>query len=160
MGRAVKEPPVKQKTGAKGRGKAAQSKAAYSYKSVDDKNVLGLIGTVRQGVPYEEFEKIFHDGPFTLQEWANFLQISERTIQRNQKEKKAFQPAQSERIIEIAMLYQYGVEVFGDRENFNTWLNAKSIALGGRVPRELLDTRWGLGMVKDELGRIEQGVLA
>lgn len=160
MGRAVKDPPVKPKAGVKAKAKAPQSKSAYSYKSVDDKNVLGLIDTVRQGVPYEEFEKIFRDGPFTLQEWANFLQISERTIQRNQKEKKAFQPAQSERIIEIAMLYQYGVEVFGDKENFNTWLNAKSIALGGRVPRELLDTRWGLGMVRDELGRIEQGVLA
>ncbi len=58
------------------------------------------------------------------------------------------------------MLYQYGVEVFGDKENFDTWLKSKSISLGGRTPKDLLDTKFGIGMVKDELGRIEHGILA
>jgi putative toxin-antitoxin system antitoxin component (TIGR02293 family) len=58
------------------------------------------------------------------------------------------------------MLYEYGIEVFGDRDNFNIWLNSRSIALGGRSPKELLDTKFGIDLVKDELGRIEHGVLA
>ena len=132
----------------------------FSYKSSDDKNVLAIIDLVRTGISFHEFENIVNNTPFSLAEWANYLQLSERTIQRNQKEKKPFQPIQSERIVELIMLYDYGVEVFGDKQNFNIWLNAKSIALGGRTPKELLDTKFGVGMVKDELGRIEHGVLA
>jgi putative toxin-antitoxin system antitoxin component (TIGR02293 family) len=132
----------------------------FSYKSADDKNVLAIIDVVRTGIPFNEFEKIVDNVPFSLAEWASYLQLSERTIQRNQKEKKPFQPIQSERIVDLVMLYEYGVEVFGDQGNFNIWLNSKSIALGGRTPKELLDTKFGVGMVKDELGRIEHGVLA
>lgn len=79
---------------------------------------------------------------------------------KKSKEKKAFQPIQSERIVELAMLYRYGLEVFGDKDNLNVWLNSRSIALGGSSPKELLDTKFGIGMVKDELGRIEHGILA
>ena len=57
------------------------------------------------------------------------------------------------------MLYKYGVEMFGDKDNFNTWLNSKSIPLGGSKPKDLLDTKFGISMVKDELGRIEHGIL-
>ena len=55
---------------------------------------------------------------------------------------------------------QYGEEVFGDRENFHDWLMNENIAVGGMVPADLLDTSVGLGMVKDELGRMEHGILA
>ncbi len=132
----------------------------FSYHTADDKNVLAIIDAVRTGISFHEFDKIVRHTPFSLTEWANYLQLSERTIQRNQKEKKPFQPIHSERIVELVMLYEYGVEVFGDKHNFNTWLNSRSIALGGRTPKELLDTKFGVGMVKDELGRIEHGVLA
>lgn len=129
-------------------------------RSLDDKDLLAIIEVVRMGIAFNEFEKIVVETPFSMAEWANYLQLSERTIQRNQKERKAFQPIQSERIVKLVMLYNYGVEVFGDKENFNVWLDSRSIALGGRTPKELLDTLLGVGMIKDELGRIEHGVLA
>jgi len=138
--------------------KAGQD-VVLSYKAVDDKNVLAIIELIRHGISYKDFNKIVDDTPFSLAEWATYLQLSERTIQRNQKEKKSFQPIQSERIVELKMLYQYGVEVFGDKDNFNTWLNARSVALGGMVPKDLLDTKFGISMVRDVLGRIEHGVL-
>jgi putative toxin-antitoxin system antitoxin component (TIGR02293 family) len=144
----------------KGLDRQSKPDFIFSYRAADDKNILAIIDAVRTGISFNEFDKIVENTPFSLAEWANYLQLSERTIQRNQKENKAFQPIQSERIVELAMLYDYGVDVFGDKENFNVWLNAKSIALGGRTPKELLDTKFGVGMVKDELGRIEHGVLA
>lgn len=137
-----------------------QEPGIFSYASADDGNVLTIIDIVRNGISYKDFNKIADDTPFSLTEWANYLQLSERTIQRNQKEKKSFQPIQSERIVELTMLYQYGVEVFGDKDNFNIWLNSKSIALGGTTPKDLLDTKFGISMVKDALGRIEHGILA
>lgn len=132
----------------------------FSYAAADNNNILEIIDIVRNGISYKDFSRIADDAPFSLTEWANYLQISERTIQRNQKEKKSFQPIQSERIVELSMLYQYGVDVFGDKDNFNTWLNSVSVALGGRTPKNLLDTKFGISMVKDELGRIEHGILA
>lgn len=145
---------------AKGFDKKAKPGSMYSYQSADDKDVLGIIETVRNGISFSEFEKIASATPFSLAEWARYLQLSGRTIQRNQKERRSFQPVQSERIIELVMLYEYGVEVFGDKHHLNIWLNSASVALGGRTPKDLLDTRFGVDMVKDELGRIEHGILA
>jgi putative toxin-antitoxin system antitoxin component (TIGR02293 family) len=58
------------------------------------------------------------------------------------------------------MLYKFGVDVFGDKNKLNTWLNIENVSLGGAKPKELLDTSFGIGLIKDELNRIEQGVLA
>lgn len=138
----------------------AQPDFTFSYKSADDKNMFAIIEVVRTGISPQDFNKIIEDIPFSMAEWAKYLQLSERTIQRNQKEKKLFQPIQSERIVELTMLHKYGVEVFGDKDHFNAWLGSTSIALGGRSPKELLDTKFGITMVKDELGRIEHGILA
>jgi putative toxin-antitoxin system antitoxin component (TIGR02293 family) len=132
----------------------------FSYKSVDDNNALAIIKAVRSGISFNYFTKLVRSTPFSLAEWAKYLQVSERTIQRNQKESKNFPPVQSEKIVDLAMLYKYGVEVFGNKNNFDTWLSSKSVVLGGRIPKELLDTKFGIDMVKNEVGRIEHGVLA
>src|SRR5438309_595364 len=55
----------------------------FSYNSSDDKNVLAIIDIVRNGISYKDFTRIADDTPFSLTEWANYLQLSERTIQRN-----------------------------------------------------------------------------
>ena len=88
------------------------------------------------------------------------MHLSERSMQRYKAEKKTFDPIHSEKILEIAFLYQRGVEVFGHSENFHTWLNTKSVALGGVPPQELMDTTFGINLLNDELTRIEHGVLA
>src|SRR4051794_31288845 len=133
-GNAKKDEGHERITSKKVRSGTTKPRAAsfFSYKSVDDKDVLALIEVVRNGISYKDFSEVVDDAPFSLTEWAHYLQLSERTIQRNQKERRPFQPIQSERIVELSMLYKYGVEVFGDKDNFDTWLNSKSIALGGR----------------------------
>lgn len=131
-----------------------------SYSSIDDKGVLNLIQASRTGVAYSLFSNIVANSPFTLKEWSNFIHVSERTMQRYTKEKKVFDPIQSEKILEIALVYKFGVGVFGDKENFDSWLNTINIALDKIKPKSLLDTTFGIGLLKDELGRIAHGVLA
>ncbi|MCB0658821.1 MAG: DUF2384 domain-containing protein, partial [Saprospiraceae bacterium] len=63
-------------------------------------------------------------------------------------------------IIQIQMIYQLGLDVFDDQASFDQWLNMKSIALGGRKPKDLLDSSFGIEVVKDELNRIEYGLFA
>jgi putative toxin-antitoxin system antitoxin component (TIGR02293 family) len=131
-----------------------------SYSAKDDNDVLSLIEAIRNGISYSFFSNLVKVSPFSLPEWSYFLHLSERTLQRYKKEKKNFGPVYSEKILEITMLYKYGKEVFGDEKNFHAWLDSSNIALGNSSPKQILDSNFGIEMVKDELGRIEHGVLA
>jgi len=115
---------------------------------------------VREGLSYNYFTTLSERIQIELQEWADYLHLSERTIQRYKKEGKTFDPIHSEKIILIELLYKKGIDVFGIEENFYTWMDTKSVALGGVRPKDLLDTSFGITMVYDELGRIEHGIFA
>ena len=67
---------------------------------------------------------------------------------------------QSEKILELALLQKRGIEVFGNPDKFNLWIETVNIALGSVKPKELLDNSFGIELIKDELTRIEHGVLA
>lgn len=133
---------------------------AITYKILDDSNAYSLIQTIKQGIKFSFFEQLAKVSQFTIRDWSSILHLSERSMQRYKKEGGTFGPVSSEKIIEITMLYKFGVEVFGNKENLNTWLNIENISLGGIKPKELLDTSFGIVLIKDELTRIEQGVLA
>jgi uncharacterized protein (DUF2384 family) len=60
----------------------------------------------------------------------------------------------------IILLFKKGTDVFGNNSDFIAWLNAKNISLGGIKPISLLDNTFGINMVKEELIRIEHGILA
>jgi putative toxin-antitoxin system antitoxin component (TIGR02293 family) len=121
---------------------------------------LNLSSAVKRGLKYSFFRKLAHEIPFSSGDWSAILHLSERTMQRYKNENKTFDPIYSDKILQIAVLYKMGNDVFGDKGNFNTWLETKSLALGGAKPKELLDNTFGIDIVKDELSRIENGVLA
>ena len=133
---------------------------SFSYQLMDDKNIFSLMELIRKGIKYTLFSSFASKRPISMQEWSTYLHISERTMQRYQKEKKTFDSLQSEKIVEIVLLYKKGVEVFGNEEYFNTWLISSNIALGGIKPKELFDNSFGLKLLQDELVRIEHGVLS
>lgn len=131
-----------------------------TYATLDDSNAYTLINAVKQGINFSFFERLAKNIPFTIREWSSFLHLSERSLQRYKKDKGTFNSTSSEKIIEIIMLNKYGKDVFGDQENFNIWLLTKNVALGGIKPKELLDSSFGIQILKDELTCIEHGVLA
>lgn len=140
--------------------KKKQLKKVIAYPTLNDQDVHVLMETARAGIEYSLFNQLLNKIPITLNEWADILHLSNRTLQRYQKEKKSFETLQSERILEISMLYKYGEDVFGDAEAFESWMNSKVIALGSVKPKSLLDNAYGIGMVKDVLGRIEHGIFS
>jgi putative toxin-antitoxin system antitoxin component (TIGR02293 family) len=131
-----------------------------AYGTIDDINALSLVEMVRQGVGIAAFDSFANKSPFSIAEWSGFLHLSERTIQRYRSEKRAFDPLQSEKIIEIALFYNKGIEVFGTAEKFNSWLETDNLAIGGMKPKTLLDNSFGIGILQDELIAIEYGILA
>ena len=131
-----------------------------AYHTFNSKDAYSLISAIKKGIKYTFFEQLIKISPFTIRDWAGFLHISERSIQRYKKESGRFSAVSSEKIIEITMFYKFGIDVFGDKIKFDTWLNSNNVALGGIKPVELLDTSFGIAILKDELIRIEHGVLA
>ena len=131
-----------------------------SYTTVADNELFYLIHTTKRGVDFNLFYRIFEANPFTMNEWSGFIHVSERTLQRYRKEKRSFNQVQSEKILEIVLLMNYGAEVFGSRERFSSWLETDNLALGKIKPKQLMDSSFGVGIIKDELQRIEHGLLA
>jgi len=136
------------------------NESVLSFSQSDDHSILSLIKTIRMGIKYLIYNDIVKNSPFTMQDWSHFLQLSDRTMQRYKKEKKSFDPIHSEKILGIVMLYNKGVEVFGNKEKLNIWLETKNLAIGGVTPKSFLDSSFGIQLIKDELIRIEHGILA
>lgn len=88
---------------------------------------------------------------------AELLPVSGRTILRYAS-KKPFNRVVSEQIIQMAEVVAKGIEVFGDKEKFKSWMHSPSKALANKTPLSLLSSRFGMEMVLDEIGRIEYGV--
>jgi putative toxin-antitoxin system antitoxin component (TIGR02293 family) len=133
--------------------------AVKKYKLPEEDSVA-MVNMLREGVGFTYLNSISDRINFTLEDWSSYLHLSERTIQRYKKEKKPFDTIYSEKIVQIDLLYKRGVEVFGNEDNFHTWMATKSIPLGNIKPKELLDTTYGINLVADELGRIEHGIFA
>ena len=91
---------------------------ALSFGWNNDQRSYTLIKLVREGIPYSEFTKITNLVPFTSKEWATYLNISTRTLERHRDENKTFRQEQSERIVAIYQLLNYGVSVFEYQPRF------------------------------------------
>jgi len=125
-----------------------------------NEEAIPLIYAARQGLSFDYFTEIFNYLPLKFSEWSKFLHLSERTMQRYKKEKKHFDSLYAEKILEITIIFQHGEEVFGNRPNFDQWMNTENTALGGDKPKALLDSTFGINLIKDELLRIEQGIVS
>lgn len=124
-------------------------------------NKMLIIHAIRKGLPYELFSKIKNITPFTEDDWAEYLNVSKKTLQRHRdKPDYFFKPIHTEKIIELAEVTHYGKEVFDSTEQFYLWLNTPSYALGNLKPAELLKDSYGKDLVMGELNRIEQGIFA
>jgi len=136
------------------------NEALAVYKTTDNYDFSAFIAGVRSGIEYFFFQRLVKESPFSLQDWSHFLHLSDRTIQRYKKDNKPFDQVSTEKIFEIALLYKYGEDVFGDKRIFKNWLNDEILAFGRKRPIDFMDTSMGIRMIRNELGRIEHGIFA
>lgn len=145
------------KRNAKGK-KAASASQKITYSDfLSNKTFMRQV--INEGVPYSLFQLIRDAAPFTEQQWASFLNISTKSLQRYQQLSKTFKPIQSEKIIEIAEVTQLGLDVFGNMEKFSLWLNTPHYGLGKEQPIQLLKDSYGKELVAAELTRMNYGIL-
>jgi putative toxin-antitoxin system antitoxin component (TIGR02293 family) len=120
---------------------------------------LILVKLIRKGIPYSIFKLILNITPFSLNDWADYLDISVKSLIRYQQQDKTFRPGQSEKIIELAEVNNLGLEVFGNNVKFRRWLETPNYSLGNLKPFDLLKDSYGKEMIMGELTRIEYGIL-
>lgn len=118
------------------------------------------IDVIKSGLAFHKFDALTSSLPLSNADWSSYLHLSERTLQRYNKESKSFDMPQTERIMQILILFNLGFDVFGKPEKFYNWLTKENIAIGGKAPKSLLDSSFGIDLLKDELNRIQYGVLA
>lgn len=123
------------------------------------KNRMLIVHAIREGITYELFNLIKDLTPFNEEDWASFLGISTKSLQRNKiKEDFIFKPLQSEKILELAEVTSLGNAVFDTETQFYMWLKTPSFSLGNLQPIELLKDSYGKEMVVNELNKIDQGI--
>ncbi len=110
-----------------------------------------------EGISKSDLLVIVAETGLNLTEFSKLLPTSKRTIEKY-KEDDILSPAISDRVLQIASLYNQGRYVLGSSEAFRSWLNAPLIALGGEKPFHFINNDTGIGMIGDLLGRIQHGV--
>lgn len=119
-----------------------------------------IVMAIRMGITVPIYNLIKEKAPFTLDDWATYLGISSRSINRIKASNGNFKSIQSERILEIAEVVELGYDIFDSKEQFKQWLNTPNFALRKSRPMDLLKDSYGKEMVINELTRIEHGIFA
>jgi putative toxin-antitoxin system antitoxin component (TIGR02293 family) len=132
---------------------------AAEYRSIFD-NKVRLNRMITAGLSYSLFEHLRDKSPFSKDEWANFLDISIKTLDRYKQAGKTFKASQSEKIVGMIEVLERGKGVFGDMDIFKRWLYTHIPAMSNTRPIDLLSTSYGKDRVLDELTRIEHGIFA
>jgi len=152
--------------------KNSLSEPLVAYNSVPSVSLIGLLNSnyatsndfdllnlARKGVSKKSLVNLAKSISLTIQQVADIMHISERTLQR-------YTPAtlikteHAEKAIELAKLYERGIEIFSTLENFNDWMSTPNYTLNGEAPMALLDSSIGFDLVFQALGRIEYGVFS
>ena len=126
--------------------------------AVNDK--FFMVQIIKKVITYSVFEEIQKLSSLTNQDWATILNVSTRSLQRYKEENQLFKPIHSEKIIEIGEIFLIGIEVFGNSQKFNLWLETPNFALGNLKPLELLSDSYGQQLIINEITRINYGILA
>lgn len=118
-----------------------------------------IISAIRTGISYSLFNLIQNNTPFSESDWADFLDLSVKSLQRYKADQNhSFKSIHSEKIIEMAEVTQIGLDVFGNMEKLKLWLHTPNFALGNFKPIDLLKDSYGKEMVVSELTRINHGI--
>jgi len=128
-------------------------------KSIKISNDFDIVRFAREGFPKRVLLALAKKISLNIQELANILHISERTLQRYD-DNAIIKTEYAEKAVELARLYTRGEEVFGSMDKFKLWVKSPSVVFNGEAPVSMLDTSAGFDMVFKELGRIEHGIFA
>lgn len=119
------------------------------------------VNVIRQGVPYGTIEGISDRLDRPVKSVLSIIGIPQTTYNKKKSEHSLLDSRESELIVLLTELIDYGILVFNnEKEKFQSWLKKPNLSLGGISPDSLLDTMTGIDEVNYCLNRIEFGNFA
>lgn len=143
---------LKGKVAGKRRGKRAPK--SQSYLTWD---LPTAARRVSEGLPVITLEIVRSKLSLSKREFAEVIQISERTLSRRAKETK-LPMDESDRVYRFSRLIEFAANVLGGEEEAREWMKEGNFALGNETPLEFARTEPGAELVEQLLGRIEHGI--
>lgn len=124
-------------------------------------NKIERVGIIRQGIPYNSIETISKRLNRPVKSVLSIVGLPQTTYNKKKSEHSLLDSRDSELILLITELIDYGIEVFNhEEEKFQRWLKKPNLSLGGNTPESFLDTITGIDEVQFCLNRIEYGNFA
>jgi putative toxin-antitoxin system antitoxin component (TIGR02293 family) len=144
-------------------GMETKSNLTVAHKNITYEGLLSdrmlLVEAITAGVPMSIFNLVRKEALFSDEEWAGFLDISKRSLDRFKLEvDHIFKASHSEKIFELAEVTRLGKNVFDTFDDFYDWLLVPNFALGNHKPIGLLSNSYGKELVLNELHSIDQGI--
>jgi putative toxin-antitoxin system antitoxin component (TIGR02293 family) len=121
-------------------------------------NTFDLIDLVNAGLPMESAKYLQEKLGFSNRIMSHLLAISESTYQRRIRAKSFLTKDETEKAISLSELYAKGLDIFGNSEKLQYWLDNPNYALGNRRPVDLLDSTIGRQEAMEILFRIQYGI--
>ena len=134
--------------------------------SMDDEkyvwsNKMERVGLIRKGIPYGSIEVISKRLNRPVKAVLSIVGLPQTTYNKKKSEHSMLDSRDSELILMITELIDYGLEVFNnEEEKFQRWLKKPNLSIGGNSPESMLDTLTGINEVEFSLNRLEYGNLA
>lgn len=116
---------------------------------------------IRKGLPYESIDALSRKLNKPLTSLLPLFDMPQTTYHKKKKAQLLLSRRDTESVLGIMQLYDYGLEVFNqEEEKFRRWLSKPNASLGGLSPESLFDSLSGIQEVKNCLNRIEFGNFA
>jgi uncharacterized protein (DUF2384 family) len=88
---------------------------------------------------------------------SNWLNISVKTFRHYKKPVTKFKDNIKEKVILLLSLFEHGIDIFGSREEFYTWLKTENFYFDKKAPVSFLTTVTGTRYVDSRLTAMEYG---
>lgn len=126
------------------------------------RNNMERVHLIRKGIPYSSIEVISARMQSPVKKVLDdIFDMPQTTYNKKKKEHSLLNGRDSETILLLTELLDFGSEVFNhEEEKFNRWLRKPNLSLGSIAPENLLDSATGIQEVKKCLNRIEYGNFA
>jgi putative toxin-antitoxin system antitoxin component (TIGR02293 family) len=120
---------------------------------------VNRLSVIKGGLSSKSLYDLLQISGSTRFDMAKNLDLTEPTLRKHLSASKELSTSLSEHVLFLLELYDKGIDTFGSVDEFKNWLPQHNIGIDAK-PNDLLDSITGIGIVMNELNRIDHGILA
>ncbi|MGZ3813261.1 MAG: antitoxin Xre/MbcA/ParS toxin-binding domain-containing protein [Mucilaginibacter sp.] len=123
------------------------------------KSPIAKLDAIKKGLQPAAINDLIEITGATQTDVSKWLDITEPTLRKHIQNTKELNLGISEHIIQLFELFDKGLDTFGSLPEFKSWLKHYNTGIDA-IPFDILDTITGIGIVMNELIRIDYGATA